>query len=114
MRAAAEIKYRKQIDESDVDKAGNLEQALTTVECPSPQKKPKKKYPTPSNFQWCTDQGSSKLHPIFTEPNYSKYRDFSPRKMFEIFFYETLFESIVEQSNLYCQSKNITALAITK
>ena len=34
--------------------------------------------------------------------------------MFELFFDETLFDLIVEQSNIYCQSKIIIAPAVTK
>ena len=34
--------------------------------------------------------------------------------MFELFFDESLFDLIVEQSNIYCQSKNISAPPVTK
>ena len=112
LRAAAEIRYRKQHDEPDPERAETSNQASSSDKCPPT--KSKKVYPTTSDFSWSTDQGNSKGSPIFPEANYSKYRDFSPREMFELFFDESLFDPIVEQSNLYCQSTNISAPPVTK
>ena len=113
LRAAAEIRYRKQHDEPDPERAETSNQASSSDKC-LPTKKSKKVYPTTSDFSWSTDQGNSKGSPIFPEANYSRYRDFSPREMFELFFDESLFDLIVEQSNIYCQSKNISAPPVTK
>ena len=110
LRSSAETQFRTQRDESFVKRAETSNQSSSPTAGPYR----KKKCPTTSDFLWNPNQGSPKDPPIFSEPYYSRYRDFSPREMFELFFDETLFDLIVEQSNIHCQSKNIIAPAVTK
>ena len=69
----------------------------------------KQDYPTASKFSWTPKQTSSSFIPLFPEANYCRYRDFGPLELFELFFDEPLYDLIVEQSNVYCQFKNLTA-----
>ena len=51
---------------------------------------------------------------VFPEADYSKYRDFSPAELFELFFDDELFELVVQQSILYAHSKGETNFFVTK
>ena len=54
LRAAAEVRYCKQHDEPEPDRAKTSNQASSSDKCP-PTKKSKKVYPTTSDFLWSTD-----------------------------------------------------------
>ena len=43
---------------------------------------------------------------MFPEPNWAKYRDFTPVQLFELFWGEDLIEEILRQIKLYCLFKN--------
>ena len=45
--------------------------------------------------------------PIFPEPDYSKYRGFSAIELFELFWDDSLLQSIIEQMELYSAWKNM-------
>ena len=45
--------------------------------------------------------------PIFSKPDYSKYRDFSAIELFELFWDDSLLQSIIEQMELYSAWKNM-------
>jgi len=81
--ASAEIQFRTQRDQSVTERPGTSNQSSSPTTCP-PRKK-KKIHPTSSDFSWNRNQSNSKALPIFPEPNYSRYRHFSPREMFELF-----------------------------
>ena len=51
---------------------------------------------------------------IFPEANLTRYKDFSPRDFFELFFDDEVFDHIVNQSNLYALQKNLRDIAVTK
>ena len=51
---------------------------------------------------------------MFSEPNYRKYRDFSPTELFGLFFDDEMFELNVKQSTIYCNYKNLPAVSVTK
>ena len=61
------------------------------------------------SFKWT----SSKVEvrpPIFPESNLSKYRNYTPREFFDLFFDEEVCNHIVTQSNLYALQKNLSSL----
>ena len=58
-------------------------------------------------FKWSEEAPPRKYMPIFPESNTSKYKDFTPLELFELFFDEEIIEDMVEQSNLYAREKNI-------
>lgn len=64
-------------------------------------------------FTWDRSAERNDLVSIFPEPNYSRYRDFSPIEFFELFFDDEVFDLITMQSNLYGASKNYNTL-VTK
>lgn len=66
----------------------------------------RKTKPVKLNFEWNKCGKLSNLQKIFPEPNFTKYKDFSPSQFFELFFDEEIFEEIVQQSNLYSKFKN--------
>ncbi len=51
--------------------------------------------------------------PLFLEADYKRYRDFPPVMLFELFFDEKLISLIVEQSTVYCMSKNWANINVT-
>lgn len=57
--------------------------------------------------QWKTTELSVPLAQPFPESNFSKYTDFSPVELFELFFDEQLFLLMVEQIKLYAAFKNV-------
>ena len=48
---------------------------------------------------------TSKEAPPFPEPNFQKYRDFTPKEMFELFISEDILEEIAKHSNQYALTK---------
>ena len=44
--------------------------------------------------------------PSFPEPNFQKYRDFSPKEMFEVVISEDILEEIAKRSNQYALTKS--------
>ena len=81
LRSSAEIQFRTQRDESFVERAETSNQSSSPTAGPFH----KKKLPTTSDFSRNLNQGNPKNPPIFSEPNYSRYGDFSSREMFELF-----------------------------
>ena len=43
--------------------------------------------------------------PLFPEPNFQKYRDLSPKEIFELFISEDILEEIAKRSNQYALTK---------
>ena len=109
LRAGAEIQYQTRHDETASDDENDEERRT-----PPAPKMTKQDYPTASKFSWTPKQTSSSFIPLFPEANYCRYRDFGPLELFELFFDEPLYDLIVEQSNVYCQFKNLTAPPVTK
>ena len=82
LRCLVEIQFRTQRDESFVERPETSNQSSSPTAGPYR----KKNCPTTSDFSWNPNQRNPKDTPIFPEPNYSRYRDFSSREMFEFFF----------------------------
>ena len=68
-------------------------------------------YQTP---KWRKNTSFPEVNVVFPEADYSKYRDFSPAELFELFFDDELFELVVQQSILYAHSKGETNFFVTK
>ena len=58
-------------------------------------------------FKWSEEHPARKNAPMFPEANTTKYRDFTPMELFELFFDEDIVNEMVEQSNLYARQKNV-------
>ena len=50
----------------------------------------------------------------FPEPNYHRYNELSEVQLFELFFDDELIDMIIEQSTVYCLSKNWANLNVSK
>ncbi|XP_068210548.1 piggyBac transposable element-derived protein 2-like [Palaemon carinicauda] len=66
------------------------------------------------NPKWRRGNLLSSVDCIFPEPNYVKYRDFSPMELFELFFDEEVWSMIVNQTIVYSKSKRETSFTVTK
>ena len=108
--AAAEIRRRRVADVSNKSKSDDDEPPTETARPPS--KKAKKIPQEP--LKWKIGEKIMCGLPLFPEPDYSKYRDFSPTELFELFFDQEMFEFIVQQSKLYCAYKNWPDINVTK
>ncbi|XP_068215904.1 piggyBac transposable element-derived protein 3-like [Palaemon carinicauda] len=51
---------------------------------------------------------------MFPEPNYAKYRDFTPTKLFELFFDDDMWNMLVDQTIIYATLKGETDFLVTK
>lgn len=79
-----------------------------------PQKKTKKgKKTKKKTIEWSQKEETLRNVQPFPEGNYSKYRDFSSVELFELFFDDTLIDYIIEQSTIYCLSKNWADIQVT-
>ena len=56
--------------------------------------------------KWELEESPTSVAPYFPEGDYSKYRDFSPAELFELFFDDSIIDHIIEQNKIYGVSKN--------
>ena len=64
--------------------------------------------------KWIRNAAFPSVQPIFPEANYSRYQDFSPTELFELFFDDILFNLLIEQSTLYSRFKGELLFSTTK
>jgi len=62
---------------------------------------------------WKKDILLRERNPIFSEADYSSYRDFSPMQLFELFFDEEAYNLIVQQTILYAHGKGEANFLLT-
>ncbi|MEL7307968.1 MAG: hypothetical protein AAGK05_08885, partial [Pseudomonadota bacterium] len=97
LRAEAHVSCLQESDESsyyefDCDSLSNVEKSLN----------------------WCAKVDNKTTAPIFPEPSFQKYRDFSPVELFELFFDDELIEHICAETRRYIMQKNNPTLFFTK
>lgn len=63
-------------------------------------------------IEWTKSEDTVSSFSIFPEGDFSKYSDFSSVELFELFFDDELIQCIVEQSIVYCLSKNWPVLKV--
>ena len=58
------------------------------------------------SLNWCAKADNKTTVPIFPEPSYQRYRDFSPVELFELFFDDELIDHIYAETCRYIMQKN--------
>ena len=111
LRSSAEIQFRTQRDESFVERAETYNQSSSPTAGPSRKKKLAQPHQI---FHGIPIKVTQKIPQHFPSPITEDIETLVLVKCLNFFFDETLFDLIVEQSNIYCQSKNIVAPAVTK
>ena len=56
--------------------------------------------------KWELEESPTSVAPYFPEGDYSKYRDFSPANLFELYFDDSIIDHIIKESRIYGVSKN--------
>lgn len=82
----------------------------------SAKTKEKVKKPKKVDRKWSDNKDKTKQPSkigLFPDPNFTKYKGFSPTELFELFFDEELFEYIASQSVIYGHFINLTNVELT-
>ncbi|XP_045105487.1 piggyBac transposable element-derived protein 2-like [Portunus trituberculatus] len=66
-----------------------------------------------TKIKWTKNEELLRSLHLFPESDFSKYRDFTPVMLFELFFDDEIIEYIAEQSTIYCLSKNWPDVKVT-